>query len=134
MAVVLDTSFVIDLLRREDAAIGLGARLDDGTEAVLLPTPVLYEVTAGLRFSSSRSEALRFREMAERFPLVPFDRAAALEAAEIRAELLRLGWAKSHSDVMIAGIALAGGHRLVTCDEDFQEIADAVGLFVERPG
>ena len=45
---------------------------------------------------------------------------------------MRLGRLKSHVDVMIAGVAAAGGHVLVTRDRDFQDIAEAVGLAVER--
>ena len=56
---------------------------------------------------------------------------AALKAAEIRAELLRLGRVKSHVDIMIAGVALEGSHTLVTRDRDFKEIAETVGLDVE---
>lgn len=134
MGRVVDTSFVIDLLRGDEAATSLASTLDATRQVLLLPTPVLYEVTAGLRFARSRSEASRFREIAERFPLAPFDRQAALEAAGIRAELLRLGRAKSHTDVMIAGITKAGGHALITRDDDFHEIADAVGLSIEAYG
>ncbi len=134
MATVVDTSFVIDLLRRQEDALKVASRLDQRSDAVLLPTPVLYEVTAGLRFSESRSQAQRFRELADRFVRLPFDGAAAEHAAELRAELLRLGEAKSHTDIMIAGTALAGGHRLVTRDADFHEIADAVGLWIEPYG
>lgn len=59
------------------------------------------------------------------------DEAAALKAAEIRAELLRLGRVKSHVDIMIAGVALEGSRVLVTRDRDFKEIAETVGLDVE---
>lgn len=134
MATVVDTSFVIDLLRGREDAVEVADGLDQRADAVLLPTPVLYEVTAGLRFARSRSEAQRFRELADRFVRLPFDGPAAEHAAEIRAELLRLGKAKSHTDVMIAGTALAGGHRLVTRDADFQAIADVVGLSLEPYG
>lgn len=54
-----------------------------------------------------------------------------MKAAEIRAELMRLGRVKSHVDVMIAGVAAAAGHTLVTRDHDFQDIAQAVGLVLE---
>ncbi len=62
---------------------------------------------------------------------VTFDGPAASRAAEIRAELLRLGRVKSHVDVMIAGIARSGRHTLISRDADFKEIGRAVGLVVE---
>ena len=63
--------------------------------------------------------------------ILPFDEPAAARAAEVRAELMRLGRAKSHVDVMIAGVASAGGHVLITRDSDFRDIANVVGLAVE---
>ena len=82
-------------------------------------------------YTRSRSEASAFRGLASRFALLPFDEAAAMKAAEIRAELMRLGRVKSHVDVMIAGVAAAAGHTLVSRDDDFRDIAQAVGLVLE---
>lgn len=131
MGALLDTSFLVDVLAGSEDAVLLADRLHESREATVIPTPALYEVESGLRFRRSRSEALAVRRTAERFPLVDFDEEAAREAAGIRAELLRLGEPKNHVDVMIAGIAAAGNHRLVTRDADFEAIADAVGLEVE---
>ncbi len=131
MGVVLDSSFLIDVLKGKEAAVLLGDRLDESRETVVLPTPALYEIEAGLKFTRSRSEAKAFERTATRFPLATFGEHEALKAAEIRAELLRLGQPKSHTEVMIAGIALAHGHRLVTNDDDFRKIAEAVGLEIE---
>lgn len=132
MGVVLDTSFIIDALRGKEGAVLMSDRLDESRDTVLLPTPALYEIEAGLRFTRSRSEAKAFEQTAGRFPLAGFGEREAVEAAEVRSELLRLGQAKSHTDVMITGIALAHGYRLITNDADFVEIADAVGLEIEN--
>lgn len=132
MGVLLDTSVLIDVLEETEDTVLLADRLDERREPVLMAAPALYEIETGIRFTGSRSEAKRFERSTGRFPIAPFDEEAAREAALVRAELLRLGEVKSHPGVMIAGIALARGHRLVTGDEDFAEIADAVGLAVER--
>ncbi len=131
MAVVLDTAFLVDLLRKEPAAVKKAKELDARREPKLLTTPGLYEVLAGLLFTRSRSEAAAFAQLAAGYARAPFDEAAASQAAEIRAELLRLGRVKSHVDVMIAGIAAAGRHTLVSRDADFRDIGKAVGLLVE---
>ncbi len=131
VGVAVDTSFVIDLLQGHDKALAKARELEGEDEPRFLPAPVLYEVEAGLRFTRSRLEAARFREIAGGFPLLPLDEAAALAAAKLRAELLRLGRPKSHSDVMIAGTAMAGNHRLVTRDADIREVGEEVGLLVE---
>lgn len=97
----------------------------------LLATPVLYEVASGIALSRSRSETEAFRSLVAKFAIVAFDELAAAKAAEVRAELVRLGRTKSHIDVMIAGMALAGGHTLVTRDKDFDVISAALGLQLE---
>ncbi|TLZ66619.1 MAG: type II toxin-antitoxin system VapC family toxin [Methanobacteriota archaeon] len=131
MGVTVDTNFIIDVLRADAAAIAKSRELDTRPETKHLSTPVLYEITSGLLYTRSRSEAGAFRTLASRFSILPFDEPAATRAAEIRAELMRLGRLKSHVDVMIAGVAAAGGHALVTRDRDFLDIAEAVGLIVE---
>ncbi len=92
---------------------------------------MLYEIIAGLLFTGSRTEATAFHALASRFANLPFDESAALKAAEIRAELLRLGKVKSHVGIMIAGVAMAGSHVLVTRDQDFKEMSETMGLNVE---
>ena len=131
MGVTVDTNFIIDVLRADAAAIAKSRELDTRPETKHLSTPVLYEITSGLLYTRSRSEAGAFRTLASRFSILPFDEPAATRAAEIRAELMRLGRLKSHVDVMIAGVEAAGGHALVTRDRDFLDIAEAVGLIVE---
>ncbi len=131
MGVTVDTNFIIDVLRADAAALAKSQEIDRRPEAKFLSTPVLYEITSGLLYTRSRSEAGAFRTLASRFAILPFDEPAATRAAEIRAELMRLGRLKSHVDVMIAGVSAAGGHILVTRDRDFQDIAQAVGLVVE---
>jgi predicted nucleic acid-binding protein len=128
---VLDTAFLVDLLRSEPDARKKARELDARREPKILATPVLYEVLAGLLFTRSRSEAAAFGQMAAGYARAPFDEEAASHAAEIRAELMRLGRVKSHVDTMIAGIASRGRHTLVSRDADFAEIGRAVGLLVE---
>lgn len=131
MGYVLDSTFVVDLLRSDPEAERKAKWLDARKEPKLLSAPVVYEVAAGFLFARSRSETAMFRRMASRYPVVPFDEASALKAADIRAELLRLGRVKSHVDTMIAGIAAAGGHVLVSRDRDFEAISASVDLDLE---
>lgn len=131
MGITVDSNFIIHLLRSDPTALVKAKQIDDSGQAKFLSTPVLYEISAGLIFTGSRTEASAFRALASRFGSLPFDEVAAGRAAEIRAELLRLGRAKSHLDIMIAGIALQGSHALVTRDRDFEEIAETLGLNVE---
>ncbi len=109
----------------------MARELDSRKEAKILTTPVLYEVSSGLLYTRSRSETAAFRALASRFALHPFDEPSAMRAAEIRAELMRFGRVKGHVDVMLAGIAAAGGHTLITRDRDFRDVAETVTLSLE---
>jgi predicted nucleic acid-binding protein len=131
MGVTVDSSFVIDILRSESAALAKDKELKDRRETKFLTTPVLYEITSGLLFTRSRSEAAAFHGLASGFPILSLDEASARRAAEIRAELLHSGKVKDHVDVMLAGITLEGGHTLVTRDKDFQDVGQVMGLNVE---
>ena len=113
------------------AALSKARDIDRRRDAKALTSPVIYEVTAGLQFSRSRTEAAAFRLLAAQFAVLPFDEPSAIRAADIRAELMRLGRVKGHIAVMIAGIAAEGGHIMVTRDRDFHQIAKAAGLSVE---
>ena len=128
---VLDSTFMVDLLRSDPDAKTRAKELDAGREAKLLSTPVLYEIASGLLYTRSRSEAAAFQRLSANYTIVPFDEPSAIKAAEIRAELMKLGKVKSHVDTMIAGIAAAGRHILVSRDEDFQVISGALGLQIE---
>lgn len=128
---MIDSTFVIDLLRSDSGAKKKARELDARREPKLLSTPVLYEVVSGLLHTRSRSEAIGFQRLAANYSIVPFDETSAMKAAEIRAELMNLGRVKSHVDTMLAGIAAAGRHTLVSRDADFRAISGATGLPVE---
>ena len=131
MAYVLDSTFIADLLRKDSKAKDKARELDARREPKLLSTPVLYEISSGLLVTRSRSEAAAFHRLSANYTIVPFDEPSAVKAAEIRAELMKLGRVKSHVDTMIAGIAGAGRHTLVSRDADFRDISSTLGLQVE---
>lgn len=105
--------------------------MDARREPTLLSTPVLYEIASGLLYTRSPSESAAFLRLSANYTIVPFDEVSALKAAEIRAELMKLGRVKSHVDTMIAAIAAAGRHIVVSRDADFRVISGALGLQVE---
>lgn len=131
MGITVDSNFIIDMIKSDPGAPAKTRELDERREVKLLSDPVLYEVSSGLLYTRSRSEAAAFQTLTSGFVIQPFDQASALKAAEMRAELLRLGRTKDHVDIMIGGIAAAGGHALVTRDRDLQALSQAVGLRIE---
>lgn len=131
MGVALDTTLFVDLVRRRPSGVAKLEELDSRRVMKVIPTPVAYEVLSGILQAKSRTQAALFRGWLDRFHVAPLDLSAAERAASIRVELTQLGRAKATGDVLAAGIALAGGHSLVTRDADFLEISDVTGLVVE---
>lgn len=82
---------------------------------VAVPAVVLFELEAGVR--KTREATARRRqldEFAEAVAILPFDRASAEAAAEIRARLEQRGRPIGPLDTLIAGTALAHGTVLVS--------------------
>lgn len=131
MGVALDSTLFIDLARRRPEAIRKVEELDSRSEVKVIPTPVVYEVLSGIFHSKSRTQAALFRGWVSRFHIADLTLEGAERAALIRAELSHLGRVKGTGDILSAGIALAGGHSLVTRDRDFPDIAQVTGLVLE---
>jgi len=131
MGVALDSTLFIDVARRRPNALRKIEELDSRSDVKVIPTPVVYEILYGILESRSKTQASLFRGWVSRFHVADLDLHSAERAASVRTELSRLGTVKGTADVLTAGIALAGGHTLVSRDSDFQRIAEATGLTVE---
>ncbi|MGB6501068.1 MAG: type II toxin-antitoxin system VapC family toxin [Thermoplasmata archaeon] len=131
MGVAIDSTFFIDFSRRLPAATRKLEELEGRADSIVLPTPVIYEVLTGILRARSKTQATRFRGYVTKFQVAPLDLGAAERAAEVQTELLSLGRIKGAADILTAGIALSGGHSLVTRDKDFYYIAEATGLHIE---
>ena len=131
MGVALDTTLFADLARRRPSAIAKIAELDGRPGTKVISAPVAFEILHDILYARSSTRAALFRGWISKSHVAPLDLASAERAANIRAEFSRLGRVKAVVDLLSAGIALAGDHRLVTRDEDLQEIAEATGLVLE---
>ena len=131
MGALVDSNLIIDALASVPDALRKLEEIEARGLVTLVPTPALFEVERGLLVRRSRTAANRFRAMMSGFASATFDEASASRAAEVHHELRRLGKSKGTIDVMLAGIALAGGHLLLSRDQDFAEIAEVTGLVVE---
>jgi predicted nucleic acid-binding protein len=131
MGVALDSTLFVDLARRRTSALRKLEELDSRRDLKVIPTPVAYEVLSGILQSRSRTQAALFRGWVSQFHVAGLDLVGSERAASIRVELSRLGRVKGTGDILTAGIALAGGHSLVTRDTDFRDIAEVTGLVLE---
>jgi tRNA(fMet)-specific endonuclease VapC len=97
---------------------------------VAIPAVALYELRYGLRrLGAAGRRAAAFEAFCANVAVLPFDDAAAAQAAEIRASLERRGQPIGPHDLLIAATALARGATLVTRNQ--REFARIEGLRCE---
>lgn len=118
----LETTFLIDFLRDEPAAVE-AARGFRG-EPVATTEVCVFEVLAGAyRRPVGEDLAEQALRLFDRMEVLPVDRKAAVEAARLAGGLARRGGGAGPIDCLIAGAALSRGYRiLVTRDRDFRRI------------
>lgn len=57
MGITVDSNFIIDMIKSDPGALAKTKELDERREVKLFSTPVFYEVSSGLLYTRSRSEA-----------------------------------------------------------------------------
>jgi predicted nucleic acid-binding protein len=112
---ILDTTFAIDLLRGNRDAERKARELEEGNQAVLVPTPVVLELFVGVvRSDAPASERRKVEEFAGAHGHADLGYGEARMAGEILGELLLKGERIGLIDSMIASIALNRGETILT--------------------
>lgn len=123
----LDSSFVIDLLDGDPAALRKSEEIGHSGQRLCISVPAMAEVLVGAHFRGGPylGEAL---ELLAGLDVLPADGPVAAEAGELGAELLRRGRRPSAADLLIAATARLNGKILLTRDDAFSKVP---GLAVE---
>ena len=127
---LLDTNVCVALINRSDeqAAARL---LEHPPGSVRLCSVVKAELHFGAQNSARLSENLqRIEIFCRAFESLPFDDESARHYGIVRAQLRREGRPIGGNDLMIASIAIANSHVLVT--RNVREFSRVAGLEVER--
>lgn len=107
---ILDATFLIDLIAEDAGAVAKLAEIDD--ELCVVPTQASTEV--GMGIDTETDEARRFESVMDRLVLVPYDGEAARRAIDTQRQLRARGEPIGAVDAMIAGIAIARDEPIVT--------------------
>ena len=127
---LLDTSVCVALINRSDEQVATRL-LEHSRGSVRLCSVVKAELHFGAQNSSRLSENLQRVEIFCRaFESLPFDDESARHYGLVRAQLRREGRPIGGNDLMIASIAIANSHVLVT--RNVGEFSRVAGLEVER--
>ncbi len=127
---ILDTSFLIDLMDHDAEAIACLHSLQRRGEPLLITTPTIFELFTGLaRSTKPIQERTKIMNLLQGQMIIPFEQNAAEKAGDIDGTLLKAGSAIGPIDSMIGGIALMRKEKVVTRNvKDFSRIT---GLGIE---
>lgn len=127
---ILDTTFVVDIMNNEKEAVEkINAMLKNG-ETILITSLTIFELFSGLIRSKKPEEEKRKVDGAISEQLVlDLDEISAKKAGEIHGTLIKEGKCIGLVDCMIAGIALERKDKVLTRNiKDFSRIK---GLEIE---
>ncbi len=121
--VVLDTSFLVDILRNAPRAVELLVEIEGKEPAFLVAAPTIMELWEGALDSKvQEKEKARVDALLASVNVLHLDVRAAKRAAELDFELSAKGTPLELSDIMIAAIAMANGETVVTKDSDYARV------------
>lgn len=118
---ILDTTFVIDLFRKDKSAVDKARELDSRGEALFTTAVTIFELWQGLGAKKEKKKE-NLAQFVEAFGLLNFDPESAKHAGEIHAELKSRGLPIDAGDSMIAGMALHLSQPLLTRDKHFSRV------------
>jgi tRNA(fMet)-specific endonuclease VapC len=114
---LLDTSFLVDLLSGLPQAQSLAEEVDRTGEVLRLPAPALYELWIGAGKSLKREDEIaRLEVLALAYEIVPFTANDARRSGLLQAGLLGRGRPLSTIDIQIAGMSIERNETLLTAD------------------
>ena len=113
--VCLDSSFIIDVLRDDAAALALLTQFEKDCTGIEIPAPVLMEIRSGLALNQEpKREEQIYEKVAASAIILDLNEGSATLAADIQVSLILAGEMIPVTDIMIAAIALANNEPLVT--------------------
>lgn len=127
---ILDTTFIIDLMRRNESALATKGRLLAGNETFRVSSATILELWSGIA-ASDRTELEKAKVLAamKGVDLIGMGRIVAEKAGEIHGKLAKNGTPLDSIDCIIAATAILNNDAVLTRNaKDFTRVA---GLRVE---
>ena len=122
---ILDTSFIIDLLRSDNGAVKKAEELQKSSELLLTTTITVFEIWQGTMDIKNDKKRTAISELLQSLGLLVLDFDSAKKTGEIHSRLIKKGEEIDPEDSMIAGISITRGERLLTRNiEHFKRIGE----------
>jgi predicted nucleic acid-binding protein len=128
--VIADTSFVIDIMAKDPAAIGKARQLEREDVTITVGSPTVFELFAGVALSrKAEEEKSKIMTILSSLPQLALDFPSAREGGMIYGEKIKAGRAIDPEDAMLAGIAKAKAERILT--RNIKHFSGIEGVTVE---
>jgi len=119
---IADTSFVIDLLRRDPAALELYGDFERQGIALQTTAVTALELYKGASASGNEEDPRKVSAILELFTVIPVDEAVYEAFGRVSALLARGGGRVGDFDGLVAAIALIHDGEIITRDRHFENI------------
>lgn len=110
-----DTSFLIDIMVGDEAAIDKAKEIEAKGTPLVVSAPTIFELYVGLSLSSKvKEEKVRILSVIESLPFLALDAESSKEGGLIYGDKKRMGSTIDPEDAMVAGIARVHGEKVLT--------------------
>ena len=123
---ILDSSFLIDLMNGNEGAIRVATDLESSADPQRVPAQVVYELYVGVGYTEqTHDEGGKIQSVLNSRPIVPLTGEIARHAGRIDGQLRRDGERVGQGDIKIAATALRYDEPVVTGNtKDFDRIPE----------
>jgi len=116
--ILTDTGFIIDVMRGDHHALAKLNEMREKGATAMVSTVTLYELYVGVsKVRRPLEEKRRILRATSRMSTIGFDEKSAKEAGLVHGDLETRGERIDIPDILIAGIARAGGFSVLTRNE-----------------
>jgi len=121
---VLDSSFIIDLIRKKEEALQKLSELEDEYSSISTTEINILELYRGAYLSTKIHQNLeQVKDILKGFHIIELDESIYEVYASLSANLISKGNPIGSFDGLIAAIALCHNEKIVTRDKHFKEIS-----------
>jgi len=123
---ILDTSFLIDLMNSDERAVAWATTIEDLDAAQRVPVHVVYELYVGVGYTETpTSEVAKIQQVIESRPIIETTEQIAKLAGRLDGQLRREGNRIASGDILIGATARHFDEPVVTGNpSDFEPIPD----------
>jgi len=127
---IADTSFLIDIMMKDPAALDKAAEVETNGSTISVGAPSIFELYAGVALSrKGEEEKSKIMSTIASLPQLPLDFPSARAGGQIYGRKAKAGSTVDPEDAMLAGIARIRGETIIT--RNVKHFTDIEGVKVE---